>query len=300
MTVPQVTVAPGGPELSRIVAGAWRLADRDLGAIGRRRWVETCLDLGITAFDHADIYGGYAVEGLFGEVLAAAPALRDRMQVITKCGIRLVDPARPAHRVKSYDTSRGHLVASVDASLRALRCGHVDLLLIHRPDALMDPDEVAGAFRELRDAGKVRHFGVSNHTPSQLTLLHRRFPLVTNQVELSPMHLDSLGDGTLDQCLDLGLRPMAWSPLGGGRLFDRADARAARVHAVLEALGAEHGVGVATMAYAWILRHPSGPLPVTGTMRPEGLADAVRALEVRMDAEEWYRVWEASAGHEVP
>ncbi len=300
MDVPRVTVAPGGPELSRIVAGAWRLADRDLGAGGRRRWVETCLDLGITTFDHADIYGGYAVEGLFGEVLAAAPALRERMQVVTKCGIRLVDPARPAHRVKSYDTSRGHLVASVDASLRALRCGHLDLLLIHRPDALMDPDEVAGAFRELRDAGKVRHFGVSNHTPSQVALLHRRFPLVTNQVELSPLHLGALADGTLDQCLDLGLRPMAWSPLGGGRLFAPADPRAVRVRAVLDALGAARGVTAATMAHAWILRHPSGPLPVTGSMRPEGLAEAVRALEVTLSAEDWYRVWEASSGHEVP
>ena len=298
--VPQVPIAPGGPELSRIVAGAWRLADRDLGAAGRRRWVETCLDLGITAFDHADNYGGYAVEGLFGEVLAAAPALRDRMQVVTKCGIRLVDLARPAHRVKSYDTSRDHLVASVDASLGALRCGHLDLLLIHRPDALMDPDEVAGAFRELRDAGKVRHFGVSNHTPSQLALLHRRFPLVTNQVELSPLRLDALADGTLDQCLDLGLRPMAWSPLGGGRLFTPGDHRAARVREVLDALGAERGVTAATMAHAWILRHPSGPLPVTGSLRAEGLADAVRALEVTLSAEDWYRVWEASSGHEVP
>lgn len=300
MSVPQVPLAPDGPQLSRIVAGAWRMADRDLGAAGRRRWVETCLDLGITTFDHADIYGGYAVEGLFGRVLAAAPTLRDRMQVVGKCGIRLVDPARPAHRAKSYDTSRRHIVASVDASLAALRCGHLDVLLIHRPDALMDPDEVAATFQDLRDAGKVRHFGVSNHGPSQLAPLHRRIPLVTNQVELSPLHLDALTDGTLDQCLDLGLRPMAWSPLGGGRLFDTADPRAARVHAVLAALGAERGVGPATMAYAWILRHPSGALPVTGTMRPEGLEDAVRALGVRMDAEEWYRVWEASTGHEVP
>lgn len=300
MSVPRVPLAPGGPELSRIVAGAWRLADRDLGAGGRRRWVETCLELGVTAFDHADIYGGYAVEGLFGEVLAAAPALRDRMQIVTKCGIRLVDPARPAHTVKAYDTSREHITASVDASLRALRCGHIDVLLIHRPDALMDPDEVAATFGDLRDAGKVRHFGVSNHAPSQLALLHRRLPLVTNQVELSPLHLDALGDGTLDQCLDLGLRPMAWSPLGGGRLFGDADARALRVRSVLEALGADHGVSAATVAFAWVLRHPAGVLPVTGTMRAEGLQEAVRALDLRLSADEWYRVWEASTGHEVP
>ncbi|MCC6832657.1 MAG: aldo/keto reductase [Thermoleophilia bacterium] len=300
MSVPRVRLAADGPELSRIVAGAWRLADRDLGAAGRRRWVETCLDLGITAFDHADIYGGSAVEELFGEVLGAAPGLRDRMRIVTKCGIRPVDPGRPAHTVKSYDTSRAHITASVDASLRALRCGHIDVLLLHRPDALMDPDEVAATFRDLRDAGKARHFGVSNHAPSQFAPLHRRLPLVTNQVELSPLHLDALGDGTLDQCLDLGLRPMAWSPLGGGRLFDARDAPAARVRAVLEALGAERGVSAATMAFAWVLRHPAGVLPVTGTMRAEGLRDAVGALEVTLSAEEWYRVWEASTGHEVP
>lgn len=294
-----VALAAGGPALSAIVAGAWRMGDWGLDLAGRRRWVDQCLDLGLTSFDHADIYGGYTVEALFGEVLAADPALRHRLQIVTKCGIKLTGEARPGHAIKSYDTSRAHVIASVENSLRALRTDHVDLLLIHRPDALTDPDELADTFRGLRAAGKVLHFGVSNHAPSQLAMLHRRLPLVTNQIELSPLQLGALADGTLDQCLDLGLRPMIWSPLAGGRLFGATDEAARRVRDVLQVLAAPRGVSLATMAYAWILRHPSRPLPITGSGRVEALREAVAALAVELGAEDWYRVWQAATGHEV-
>jgi len=180
-----------------------------------------------------------------------------------------------------------------------LRTDHLDLLLIHRPDALMDPDELAGTFSALRRDGKVLHFGVSNHSPSQLSLLHRRLPLATNQIELSPLQLNALTDGTLDQCIDLGLRPMIWSPLAGGSLFKADDDRARRVRAVLQALGRQYEVSMSTVAYAWIVRHPSNPLPITGSQRPEALLEAVAAFGVRMSAEDWYRVWEASAGQPV-
>ncbi|MEY4763825.1 MAG: hypothetical protein RI907_498 [Pseudomonadota bacterium] len=295
-----VPVSPTGLQLSPIVAGAWRMADWRMDAAQRLRWIEQCMDMGITSFDHADIYGSYTVESLFGEALALQPGLRQRMQIVTKCGIKLVSPQRPGHAIKSYDTGVGHVIASVDASLRALRTDHIDLLLIHRPDALMDPGEVAEAFSQLRAQGKVLHFGVSNHMPSQFNLLHRRLPLETHQIELSPLHLNALSDGTLDQCLDLGLRPMVWSPLGGGRLFTGTDAQATRVRAALTELAAAHGVSVATLAYAWILRHPSQPIPITGSHRPEALAEALAALSLRLSAEDWYRVWQASTGHEVP
>jgi predicted oxidoreductase len=265
----------------------------------RVRWIEQCLALGVTSFDHADIYGGYSVEALFGEALAAAPGLRERIQIVTKCGIKLVSPARPAHRIKSYDSSRAHVTASVENSLRALHTDRIDLLLIHRPDTLMDPDGLAETFRALRAAGKVLHFGVSNHAPSQFAMLHRRIALATNQLELSPLHLNALADGTLDQCVDLGVRPMVWSPLAGGRLFTGDDEPARRVRAVLDALGQAHGVSASTMAYAWILRHPSRPLPITGSSRIAAVAEAVAALPVRLDAADWYRVWSASTGHEV-
>ncbi len=288
-----------GPHLSPIVAGAWRMAEWNVNVAQRLRWIEQCLDLGITSFDHADIYGGYTVETLFGEVLATQPSLRSRMQLVSKCGIKLVSERRPGHAIKSYDTSRAHVLASVDESLRALHTDHIDLLLIHRPDALMDPDELAETFQGLRNAGKVLHFGVSNHTPSQLALLNNSIGLATNQIELSPLHLNALNDGTLDQCLDLGIRPMIWSPLAGGRLFKADDDQAQRVRNTLEVLARQYQVSVSTVAYAWILRHPSRPVPITGSQRLEALQEAIAALSLRLSAEDWYRVWEASEGRAV-
>ncbi len=288
------------PTLSPVVAGLWRLRDWGLDTAGLVRWILQALELGITSFDHADIYGDYAVEALFGHALASSPGLRERLQIVTKCGIKLVSPARPGHAIKSYDSSRAHVLASVDASLQALRTDRIDLLLMHRPDLLMDPDALADTFGALRAAGKVLHFGVSNHTPGQVAMLHRRHALVTNQVEFSPLQMRALADGTLEQCLDLGLRPMAWSPLGGGRLFTGHDAQAVRVRAVLQALGDARGVSAATMALAWVLRHPSRPRPITGSGRIQALREAVAALDVALDAEDWWRIWQASIGHEVP
>lgn len=286
--------------LSPIVAGMWRLREWKLDAPALARWVEQAVDLGITSFDHADIYGGYGVEAAFGEALAAVPGLRDRLQIVTKCGIKAVSPARPAHTIKCYDSSHAHVLASVENSLRALRTDRIDLLLIHRPDWLMDPDELAETFRELQRAGKVLNFGVSNHSASQFALLHRRFPLVTNQIECSPLQMAALGDGTLDQATDLGLPPMVWSPLAGGKLLRGEDERALRVRSALEDLGRARGVSAATMAYAWLRRHPSQPLPITGSGRIEALREAVAALPVRVTSEEWYRVWQASMGRDVP
>lgn len=286
--------------LSPIVAGCWRMAEWRLDVAARVRWIEGALALGVSAFDHADLYGDYSVEALFGEALAAAPGLRDRLRLVTKCGIKLVSAQRPAHRVKSYDTSRAHVTASVDASLRALRTDRIDLVLIHRPDALMDPAALARTFEDLKAAGKVLHVGVSNHSPSQLALLQQFHPLAAHQIELSPLQPRALDDGTLDQCLSLGIRPMAWSPLGGGRLFTGDDATAVRVRDALAALAAQHGVSPSTLAYAWILRHPAGALPVTGSGRLERLREAVDALALELPAEDWYAVLEAARGAPVP
>jgi predicted oxidoreductase len=286
--------------LSPIVAGVWRMASWGLDVPARIRWIDEAIALGLTSFDHADIYGDYSVEALFGEALAAASGLRDRLQLVTKCGIKLISPRRPEHTIKSYDTSAAHVTASVEQSLRSLRTDRIDLLLIHRPDALMDPDALAECFTRLRDAGKVLHFGVSNHTPSQFAMLHRRIPLVTNQIEVSPLALDALHDGTLDQAVDLGIPPMIWSPLAGGRLFTDNDERTRRVRGVLDALARVHGVSPATVAFGWILRHPSRPIPITGSQRIDALREAVAARELRLTAEEWYAVWQASMGHDVP
>ena len=289
--------------LSPIVAGAWRLADWGWTAQQRLAWVEANLDIGLTSFDHADIYGDYRVETLFGEALALRPALRSRMQLVSKCGIRLRSAARPGGmtptHVKHYDTSAAHVQASVDASLQALRTDHLDLLLIHRPDALMDFDALADTFEALRRAGKVRHFGVSNFSPAQLAPLHRRFSLASHQIELSPLHLDPLHDGVLDQCQDLGLRPMVWSPLAGGRLFTGQDDAAQRVRRTLETVAAELGISTTTLAIAWVLRHPSAPLPILGSRRIAVARDVLAALGLVLDAQTWWRIWTAGAGREV-
>ena len=286
--------------LSPVIAGAWRLAEWGWTPQQRLAWIEGNLDIGVTSFDHADIYGGYSVESLFGEALALRPSLRSRMQLVSKCGIKLVTPARPDHQVKHYDTSAAHLRASVEHSLRSLRTDHLDLLLIHRPDALMDFDELADTFEALRREGKVRCFGVSNFAPHQLAPLHRRIALATHQVELSPLHLDALHDGVLDQCQDLGLRPMIWSPLAGGRIFTADDQRALWLRQTLEAMAAELGVPVTTLVIAWVLRHTSQPLPILGSRRIEVAQAALAGSALRLDAQQWWRIWTASAGHEVP
>lgn len=286
--------------LSRVIAGCWRMTEWNMDAQARLRWIEACIEQGVTSFDHADIYGGYAVEALFGEALALSPAIRQRIQLVSKCGIRLVSPARPGHRIKSYDTSAAHIAASVDHGLHALRTDHLDLLLIHRPDPLMDAAEVANAFERLQRAGKVLRFGVSNFTPRQFELLDSAVELVTQQVELSPLAREVLHDGTLDQCQQLGVAPMIWSPLAGGRLFKGDDAPALRVRTELDRIGAVHGVSPATVAYAWVLRHPSRPLPITGSQRIEAIAEAVEATRLRLSAEDWHSLWTAGAGREVP
>lgn len=188
---------------SRIIHGLWRLAvwrltNRELLAL-----IEQCLEMGINTFDHADIYGDYSCEQLFGEALSLKPDLRQRMRIVTKCGIKPVSNKRPKHRIKHYDTSKEHIINSVEHSLQNFGTDYLDVLLIHRPDPLMDPTEVAEAFHQLRTQGKVLYFGVSNFTPGQLDLLssYLDFPLVTNQIEVSPMNLENFFNGTVDKCL---------------------------------------------------------------------------------------------------
>lgn len=285
--------------LSPIVAGLWRMAEWNLDVAARIRWIEQALDLGIHSFDHADIYGDYGAEALFGEAIKASPGLRQRMQLVTKCGIRLRSAQRP-YRVNYYDTSSAYVRTQVEQSLRNLHTEHLDLVLIHRPDYLMDAAELADTFASLTREGKVLHWGVSNHTAAQFALLDQQHPLATNQLELSPLMLQALDDGTLDQAQQLRRRPMIWSPLAGGRLFQGTDDAARRVRDEMNAIARGLDVNLATLAYAWILRHPSRPYPITGTGRVEGLREAVEALDVPLGAEDWYAIWTASQGHPVP
>lgn len=302
MTVPKIAFMQDTLEVSRVIAGIMRLMEWNLSTEELLNWIETVMDMGITTFDHADIYGGYHCEGEFGKALALKPSLRQQMQIVTKCGIMLVKPNRPQNTIHHYDTSYDHIIASAENSLRELQTDYLDLLLIHRPDPLMDADEVARALDALRQAGKVRYCGVSNFMPWQFNLLQSRlsFPLITNQIELSPLYLAPLHDGTLDQCQQLGIVPMIWSPVGGGSLFDPQDSRTARVHEALKALAETHNAGIDQVALAWVMMHPTHPAPVIGTGKLERVQAAADAVNVRLTRQEWFTVWEASNGHEVP
>ena len=285
---------------SPVVAGVWRMASWEWSVAERVRWIEQCLEAGVTTFDHADIYGGYTVEGLFGEALAAAPELKARVKLVTKCGIHLLSPSRPDTWIKHYDSSGRHIAASVERSLKNLGVEQLDLLLLHRPDSLMEVDEVAQVFDALRAAGKVAAFGVSNFTPSQFALLYSQTPLVTNQIEWHPLHLAPLFDGTLDQAQQLRLRPMIWSPLAGGALFSSDSDAAHRVRRALGRIAGERAVSEATVAYAWLGRHPSKPVAITGTRRIDAIREAVAATELVLSRQEWTEILVAGTGKDVP
>ncbi len=303
MLVPRLRLGGAGPEVSRLVFGVWRLMAWNLDDVGLRTLIESCAELGITTIDHADIYGSYGCEERFGRMLDHAPGLRDRLELVTKCGIKLVSERRPEHRLKHYDSSSAHIAASVDRSLRMLRTDRIDLLLIHRPDPLMNADDTAAGLESVVRAGKVRHVGVSNFTPAQFDLLASRLsiPLVTNQIELSVLRLEPFVDGTLDHAQRLRIAPMAWSPLAGGRLFRTDDPQAQRVRAALVEVGRDHGGAAGDqVAFAWLLAHPARIVPIVGSGNIERIRGAAGATTLALTREQWFRIWTASTGRDVP
>ena len=295
----RIATCTQGPELSRIVAGMWRMSEWGMSAEQRLEFIEQCLELGVTSFDHADIYGGYGVESLFGDALRLQPSLRARIELISKCGIKLVSPARPQHTVQHYDTGAAHIVNSVEQSLRQLGTDHLDVLLIHRPDPLMDFDEIAQAFEGLRQSGKVLHFGVSNFSRHQFEALNKRVALVTNQVEFSPLHTTPMFDETFDGLQDLGVSPMIWSPLAGGRLFNGGEHHADNLRLVIKGIADELGQPFASVVFAWIMQLPCKPVPLTGTGRIEAIAVAVAGTRFTLDRSDWFAILRAARGHEV-
>lgn len=297
------SISPVGPFFSPMVQGYWRLDDWQMTPQQRLSFLKAHIDLGVTTVDHADIYGDYRCETLFGQALKIDPSVRDDIQVVSKCDIKLVSEAAPNRKINHYDTSYRHILESVDNSLSRLGVEKLDVLLIHRPDALMDADEVAEAFTTLRHHGKVAHFGVSNFTPAQFDLLQSRWDesLVTNQVEINPLRFDVVHDGTLDQLQRLRIKPMAWSCLAGGEMFNGESEQAVRVRDTLHAIGEElGGATIDQVIYAWVMRHPSQPLPIIGSGNIERVKAAKAAYDLKLTREQWYRIWVASKGHNVP
>lgn len=285
-----------------IVVGTMRLGSwgANLSSKELENYVDQCLDLGLTDFDHADIYGNYTEENHFGEVIKRRHDLKSKVEVITKCGIKLVANNRSDHKIKSYDSSGAHILQSVENSLKNLGIDQIKLLLLHRPDYLLNPNDVAETFDKLRASGKVRHFGVSNFTTSQFELLNSFTPLTTNQFEFSTTHLQPLEDGTLDQSLRLGFQPMAWSPFGGGEIFAKtADTRALRVRKVAKELGDKYDAGIDQILLAWVCQHPSEIVPVVGSTKIERISSALNGVRITLTRQEWYEILQASKNGEV-
>jgi len=291
-------------ELSRLIYGLWRLADDANTRVEHvQAKLEACLAQGITSFDQADIYGNYESEKLFGRALKAAPQLRQQMQIITKCDIMLVSDKYPNRRVKYYDTSRAHLEQSVNNSLARMQIEHIDLLLIHRPDPLMDANETGAVLDQLISSGKVASVGVSNFRPYDWELLqsHMQAKLQTNQIELSLLAADALTNGDMAFMQQHKITPMAWSPLAGGELFNPdASAQVVTLRKRLESLATEQHVGADAVAIAWLLKHPAGILPVLGTNSLERIDKLIDATRFEMDRETWFELYTLACGHEVP
>ncbi len=288
--------------ISPYIIGTMRLGTwgSNLSTPEYENFIESCLDLGLIDFDHADIYGHYTTEEDFGNVLKSRKDLRQKIRITTKCGIKLVSENRPNHLIKSYDLTPEHIEVSVEKSLKSLHTDYLDVLLLHRPDYLFDPYEIAEVFSKLKKEGKVLTFGVSNFSPSQFDLLNSLTPLITNQVEISLLHRNAFEDGTLDQCQKLKVIPSAWSPLGGGLLFgDSSDKKIQAIQKVLAGLSEKYNAATDQILYAWLRKHPAGIIPVLGTSKIERIQAAHKALNISLTHEEWYQLWEASLGREI-
>lgn len=281
-----------GPEFSRIIAGAWRW---DIAESRVAQLIQKSLEVGITTFDHADIYGDHSIEEIFGNVLKKNPSLRLKMELVTKCGIKFPSAKRPKSWVKHYDTSKEHILWSVDNSLTKLGTDHIDLLLIHRPDPLLNPNVVAEAFIALKQTGKVRHFGVSNFTATQFEMLQHYlpFPLVTNQLEISVLNNLALFDGSLDVLMKHKVSPMAWSPLGGGKILSHDQQE-------IFSKSLAYGATEAQLALAWLLKHPSSFFPVIGTTNPDRIAESAKAIEIHLEVQDWFEMLKVAQGKEMP
>ena len=299
----RIKLTTRGLELSRMIYGTWRLLDTTPTAQEINRRLNACLELGITTIDTAEIYGLYEVEQMLGAALALSPGLRDKLELVTKAGIYVPCSYHPNRRTAHYDATGVRLAKSLDKSLRLLGTDRIDLFLVHRPDWLTRAEDTAAGLNEAVRAGKIRAAGVSNYSAAQFDLLnaHMEHPLATNQIEFHLLRPDPIDDGTLQQCEKLGVPPMAWSPLAGGRLLDPNNTAAQRLAAAAKSMSSRyHGASVEQLAYAWIMAHPSGPLPVIGTNKHERLQAAAQADGIALEREDWYALWEAAQGRQIP
>ncbi len=301
MNAKRVTLPTEAITLSQFAAGFWRLRNWQKTPEQLLSFIHSCMDMGVTTMDHAMVYKS---EALFGEALALQPALRQDIEIVTKCGIRPAGFGElGARHTNHYDSSADHIIQSTEQSLRQLKTDYIDLLLIHRPDYLMDINETANALNTLTAQGKVLAIGVSNFTTSQFSALQSacNTPLVTNQIEFSPYNMQALDNGVFDQCQMLGIKPMLWSCLAGGLLANPRDEKSQRIMKAVKDI--QRDIGAETpeqVIYAWAQALPCQPIILLGTSKPDRIRQALASQHYRLDREQWYKIWEASTGASVP
>jgi len=284
---------------SKIIAGTmtWGSWGKNFTSQEMTELIHHCSEIGITTFDHADIYGGYSNEADFGKAFIESKIHRSEVQFITKCGIQLVSNSRETV-VKHYNYSKEYIIWSAEQSLKKLRTDYLDLFLLHRPSPLMHPETIAEAISKLLEDGKIKSFGVSNFNPSQIALVEARTPVNGNQVEFSLTASEAMYDGSLDDCLANNRMAMSWSPLGS--FFREKSTQTKRIQKAIEPMLITYGASADQILLAWLMKHPAGVFPVVGTASKERLKTSMEATKIELELEDWFILLEASKGYEVP
>ncbi|MCD2258481.1 aldo/keto reductase [Psychroserpens sp. XSD401] len=260
--------------------------------------IHHCITHNISTFDHADIYGGYTTEAEFGNAFAESGIQRDTIELISKCGIQYLSDNRPNNTVKHYDYSKSYIIWSAESSLKHLKTEYLDVLLLHRPSPLMQPDDIAEAVSNLKERGLIRSFGVSNFSPSQVELLSTSVDISVNQIEFSLTQHEAMHDGTLDHMMTNQITSMAWSPLGS--VFREDNEQTRRIHRQLGELLEKYDATEDQLLLAWILKHPSRIHPVIGTTNAKRISNAIKAVDINLELEDWFKILVACQGHKVP
>ncbi len=286
---------------SKVVAGvirwgSWgtKMSSSKMGAM-----IQSCVELGVTTFDHADIYGNYTTEREFGDAMILSGVSREEIQLITKCGIIKPCAEKPGFQISHYNTSKRHILESVDQSLENLNTEYIDVLMINRPSPIMNYEEMGEAFHILKESGKVREFGAVNFSPDQIRAMRKYYPISSNQVEVSMTHLTPLFDGTIDTCVAHDMIPMSWSPLGGGSIYTNTKT-GKKLEMRLQKLADKYEWTLSEMALLFLLHHPAGIVPVVNYAKPDKIKETVDLLDVEISNEQWFEILISSQGEELP
>ena len=285
-------------QFSKIISGVmtWGIWGKNLSENQMVELMNSCLENNITTFDHADIYGGYTTENSFGKAFSNTNIERDKIQLISKCGIQHTEGRD--NKIKHYNYSKKYIIWSVENSLKNLNTDYLDALLLHRPSPLMQSDEIAEAINQLKSEGKIKSFGVSNFTPSKTELINQKIKVEFNQIQFSATHLEPMLDGSLDFMQIHQIKPMSWNPLGN--VFREKNEQTERLKLLLSSLESKYNVSTDVLLLAWIMQHPSGVLPVIGTTSSDRINNSTKAISLKLDLEDWFAIWTESCGFKVP